>query len=447
MTRFNHWMAPLVAFAIAIGFGATSNAQQNEKQSDKKQEQSSKDSGGSQSNSQGSSQSQPANSGGQQKSDSGSQSGSQSDQSSTQSNQRSDSQADNNRQQSGSQSSANQNKSDQDSKSNQSQSNQTQSNQRSQSDNRTGQTNAQGTNTRSNQSANQGAQNNQNNQNRDNQANKGDNKNNDNRNDRNNDRNNQTNIAVGIQFGSVNDRGLVINTVQNNSFFYRAGFRQNDVIVSFAGQPIRNQAAFIEYVTVHRGERIPVIVLRDGRQETVYVEYTEADLGPGQAGIGGDTAVLLLGVTFDSQIPNAAVVQEVHPGGAAAAAGIKQGDEIVVINGQRVSGLQSVNQIVGRMKAGEKVEIDYLQLKHAQVTLADSGNRTAAGTGVRVDQGVQQSNYQAGAAGVGVGVGVQAGQGSNNQGQNADRNQQNRNQNQTQNQNQNNRGGIIPRIR
>lgn len=69
---------------------------------------------------------------------------------------------------------------------------------------------------------------------------------------------------------------------------------------------------------------------------------------------GGDvdeTAVEMYG------IPSGVYVSEVYDGGAAAKAGIKQGDIITAIGGKKVSGIQELKSQLQYFKAGEKVEV------------------------------------------------------------------------------------------
>ena len=66
-----------------------------------------------------------------------------------------------------------------------------------------------------------------------------------------------------------------------------------------------------------------------------------------------------LGVTFEPQIRNAAVVQSVHPNSPAEQAGLKAGDTIEAINGRRVASYQNVLDAVAAMQAGQRIDIDY----------------------------------------------------------------------------------------
>jgi S1-C subfamily serine protease len=202
---------------------------------------------------------------------------------------------------------------------------------------------------------------------------------------------NQQNLTAGLQFGQATAQGLAITTVDQNNFLYTSGLRQGDVLVSYNGQPIRSQADFSRVVTYLPGQRVPVVVLRDGRQETIYVTYqggVTATLPHLPAASGG----AFLGVTLD---PNAgaAVVKTVATGSPAEQARLQPGDMIRALNGNRVSSAQHVVQIVGSMQPGQTLNIDLSRQginDHAQAVLAtrpaDSA-RTARALPVAPDAG------------------------------------------------------------
>jgi hypothetical protein len=64
-----------------------------------------------------------------------------------------------------------------------------------------------------------------------------------------------------------------------------------------------------------------------------------------------------LGVTFEPEIPSAAVTQSVAPGSPAEQAGLRAGDVIETLNGQRVATYQDVLDAVRWMKPGDSIDI------------------------------------------------------------------------------------------
>jgi C-terminal processing protease CtpA/Prc len=181
---------------------------------------------------------------------------------------------------------------------------------------------------------------------------------------------NQQNLTAGLQFGQPTAQGLALTTIDQNNIFYSSGLRQGDVIVSYNGQPIRSQADFTRFVTYVPGQRVPIVVLRNGQQQTLFVTY-QAGAPLNQPAPPTAFAGAFLGVTFEPN-PNAAIVRAVTPGSPAEHAGLKPGDMIVALNGNRVASSQQVTQIVSSMQPGERLDIEFARRTHdrAQAVLA-----------------------------------------------------------------------------
>jgi hypothetical protein len=76
---------------------------------------------------------------------------------------------------------------------------------------------------------------------------------------------------LGLQFGAPTARGLTINSIDRTSVLASSGLRARDVLVSFRGQPVRSYVDFQRFIALYPGQRVPVLVLRDGREQTVYI--------------------------------------------------------------------------------------------------------------------------------------------------------------------------------
>jgi type II secretory pathway component PulC len=163
----------------------------------------------------------------------------------------------------------------------------------------------------------------------------------------------------GLVFGPATNRGLAIRDVEQNSMYFRSGFRRGDVIISLFGRPVRSHADFMRFVIMQPGRPVPVIVLRNGRQQTIYVEYPHEvvhtqhmidNRAPQASGA-------YLGVMFDVQARNAAVVLRVNPGGPAERAGIQPRDVILAMNGQEIRSYPEVISMIRRMQPGQEIDI------------------------------------------------------------------------------------------
>jgi hypothetical protein len=197
---------------------------------------------------------------------------------------------------------------------------------------------------------------------------------------------NPASINAGLQFGSATDRGVTLNRVANDSFLYRSGLRQGDVLISYGGQPIRSQADFNRWAVYQPGQRVPLVVWRDGREETVFVTYDQQPMQR-QAGYAPQSGGAYLGVTFDPQSNRGAVVRSVAPGSPAENAGIAPGQIIVAINDRRVSNYQDVISYVATLQPGQEVD---LIVAHRVTLSARTGqaNYPAPPSGVAVESSV-----------------------------------------------------------
>jgi S1-C subfamily serine protease len=147
-------------------------------------------------------------------------------------------------------------------------------------------------------------------------------------------RNNRVqNVNLGIRFGAVGRRGLTVETIERDSLFFDSGLRRGDVIVSVYGRPIRSEVDFVTLVRSRPGVAIPVVVFRDGREEIIYLTYQHEIVpvepvvvyhAPQVVGAPG-----FLGVMFDTEIPEAAIVRSVFPDSPAARTGLRAGDKII----------------------------------------------------------------------------------------------------------------------
>jgi C-terminal processing protease CtpA/Prc len=158
---------------------------------------------------------------------------------------------------------------------------------------------------------------------------------------------------LGFAFASQStDRGLKINSVASRSIASRADFQDGDVIVSVNDNRVTSQRDFIRYIDLNATNRIPVVVLRDDRQVTVYLDPTVIREEVVVSGHGW------LGVDLEDRERRAAVVYRVHPESPAAEAGLRSGDVILAVDGTDIRSPQHLGEVVGDMRPGSDVEIE-----------------------------------------------------------------------------------------
>jgi S1-C subfamily serine protease len=140
---------------------------------------------------------------------------------------------------------------------------------------------------------------------------------------------------MGLWFRSSND-GLVIRDVASSGPITRLGFREGDVIVSVNGQRVSRERDFVTYLFAEdvREERVKVIVLRDDREEVIWVEPT---VFIEEVHVAHHDPLEEFGIIVDDRYDDQVVVLKVFPRSPAYYAGIRAGDVITVFDGHKIS--------------------------------------------------------------------------------------------------------------
>jgi C-terminal processing protease CtpA/Prc len=136
---------------------------------------------------------------------------------------------------------------------------------------------------------------------------------------------------IGLWFNRSSRDGLVISDVSTSGPIAKLGFREGDRIVSVDGHRITREDEFINYLQRSDARRVTVVVFRDGREETIYVEpallvedreYTEVD------------PLERFGIILDDRYDDRIVVWRVVPRSPAYYAGFRAGDVVVTFGGR-----------------------------------------------------------------------------------------------------------------
>ena len=134
---------------------------------------------------------------------------------------------------------------------------------------------------------------------------------------------------AGLQFESADrvlPESVTVREVAAGSPADEAGFRAGDVITALDGSAVPNAARFQGLLGIYPdGQRVPVAVRREGGEATLDVLLT----APQRCRVGIDL-VRQRGADLSVR------VESVEEGSAAAAAGIRAGDEIVSFAGRRL---------------------------------------------------------------------------------------------------------------
>lgn len=192
------------------------------------------------------------------------------------------------------------------------------------------------------------------------------------------------------------ERGVVLGTIVADSPAAKAGLKEKDVVTEINGQRVEGAAQFRRMIhEIPAGRTVQLTVWRDGRAQTVSVTlgkaeerrqsfrvYTPAPGAPGsftfhmpeipeippmewngtfllggQPRLGVDAEDLSgqLGTFFGAPEGEGILVREVYPGSAAEKAGVKAGDVITSVDGERVRTLGDLREkLAAKRKSKDK---------------------------------------------------------------------------------------------
>lgn len=207
--------------------------------------------------------------------------------------------------------------------------------------------------------------------------------------------------------------GVKIESVEDGSPAGKAGMKAGDVIVEYDGERVRSARQFTRLVReTAEGRQVPLAVLRNGQRQTMSAApesrgmawdfeidsdriHREVERGldglrtfrlppPGDFPFDAHPGTMTmgrgrLGITVDSltdqlaqyfgAADGGALVTSVRKDSAADKAGLKAGDVITSVNGERVLDAADVTRTIGRVEEGT-VRLDYLRDKKPGSTTA-----------------------------------------------------------------------------
>jgi Do/DeqQ family serine protease len=173
--------------------------------------------------------------------------------------------------------------------------------------------------------------------------------------------------------------GALVSDLYPRSAGERAGLRSGDVILTVAGVEVRDDASVrYQFATARPGSRVPLTVLRDGRQITL---TANAEAPPGGAPeareltgrhpLSGARVVTLTPATAEANgidpFKTGVFIQSLDRRGVAARVGFRTGDVIDAINGQPVRDAAQLDRamagarswVMGVERGGQRAEIRF----------------------------------------------------------------------------------------
>jgi len=168
-------------------------------------------------------------------------------------------------------------------------------------------------------------------------------------------------------FGLKKDtKGVLIPEVSKDSAAEKAGLKQGDVIVEFDGQPVEKANVLQNRVAMLKpGTKVKVVVLRDGKRETLTVKLGKrpsedeiASTRPdalGQLGLSVQELTGDLAERFGYQGLSGVIISQVEAGSLAERAGIKRGMLIIEVNRTQISNTKEFNKAIEQASKADAV--------------------------------------------------------------------------------------------
>ena len=167
--------------------------------------------------------------------------------------------------------------------------------------------------------------------------------------------------SLAQSFGMDRPRGALVADVERNAPAAKAGLRSGDVIVGFDGAPVETSADLAPMVGAHApGSKAKLRVLREGKEQDLDVtlgslpEGGRVKLGKQEEQPSHDSGLNLAVSDLTPEqrqalgIGGGVIVEDVGPG-AAARAGVRPGDVLVMINSEAIRDAAHLKSIVSKL--------------------------------------------------------------------------------------------------
>jgi serine protease Do len=173
-------------------------------------------------------------------------------------------------------------------------------------------------------------------------------------------------------------QGALVTAVVDGSPAGEAGMKVQDVITSFDGKPVTNEADFRDMVArTAPGTSVPVTVRRDGGEQTLHVtvgklpdEAAPAAPAPQQEQKSHTKLGISIGDVSDANVrqqlqqtgmkidaTSGAVIVDVAQGSPAMEAGLQPGDVVLRLNNKPITNAQQLSDVAASLPSGASVPV------------------------------------------------------------------------------------------
>ena len=173
-------------------------------------------------------------------------------------------------------------------------------------------------------------------------------------------------VAEGI--GLAKPQGALVQRVEAGTPAEKAGIEPGDVILRFDGKPVERESDLPRIVgSTKPGSKVPVTVWRKGKSVDLQITVAEMEPDaparkPGEQPKPNGATPNALGLTVSDvpadrlkELKVRGAVQVDNVDGAAARAGLRQGDLIVAVNNVEVQNAKQFNEFVAKLDAKKNV--------------------------------------------------------------------------------------------
>jgi serine protease Do len=152
-------------------------------------------------------------------------------------------------------------------------------------------------------------------------------------------------------FGYHGTEGVLLGDVLDEGPAKKAGLQAGDILVKYDGRRMKDSNELRQAVAATEPDTdVPVVVFRDGKEQTLTVHIAQMESDSVVARAGGEKSTDL-GISVRTLTPDTAdqlgyegdqhgvVVTEVQPGSVAASLGIRPNDVIVAVGSRQIQGV------------------------------------------------------------------------------------------------------------